>query len=69
MLWSRPDTRRNEIAVAIDRLADEAHKFGAFLFGESASSRDKGESAPPPSQRFADNGIEPRPKTQGTLLG
>jgi hypothetical protein len=34
MLLSRPDTRRHEIAVAIDRLADEAHKFGAFRFGE-----------------------------------
>jgi hypothetical protein len=34
MLLSRPDTRRHEITLAIDRLADEAHKFGAFLFGE-----------------------------------
>jgi hypothetical protein len=34
MLLSRPDTRRHEIAVAIDRLANEANKFGAFLFGE-----------------------------------
>jgi len=34
VLLSRPDTRRHEIAVAIDRVADEAHKFGAFLFGE-----------------------------------